>query len=312
MCFGELCVCVCARGEAVGNVIFLYSTYVGAEMKRRFPQASFLASDGAENFVNLREGSCAAVVIDHDQWRSYRSKQANNPGCAFEYVGRPIFSVSAGFALMQSADKCTHIVRDVLDIFMQEIILDGTLAAIWEAYEKRENDQECVATPAGPPEALGFNNLGGLFLLVFASGILVIILNTACTEILPSVFGHWGTHVHAKHDLHAAASPLSTTLSDTGALRAEGAELVALLRAEQAECTRRFHETERRLNEALDLLSRRDPSDYAGAVRSPIAMSTSQPSLSIADLAFPYQHRGNSYSSRAAGAGAAGQTVGTD
>ena len=166
---------------------------------------------------------------------------------------------------------------------------------------------------------------------MLASGILVITLNTTCVDLLPHVFGHWGTHEHAKHDLHAAASPLHTaappmagaaSLSDAGSLL-EGAELVALLRAEQAECSRRFLETERRLNVALDLLSRRTPPGGRGGAQGipplvpfeplrsqPVAVSARQAHPDVADLGFLSSHHGNTFYSSRAGAeprpGAAG------
>ena len=69
-------------------------TFLGEEMSRMFPDARWVPADGADLFNYLRDGKCAAVISDHDNWRLWKLKPEQNPGCSFQYVGRPLLQVA--------------------------------------------------------------------------------------------------------------------------------------------------------------------------------------------------------------------------
>lgn len=85
-------------------------------------------------------------------------------------------ALSAGFAIKPSLDKCTWLVRDVLDIYMQEMTLDGTIQAIWKDFLAETDDQECSASGSRTSAAkrIAPENMAGLFLLVALSSLLAL------------------------------------------------------------------------------------------------------------------------------------------
>ena len=50
------------------------TTFVGEALRGKYPNANFKGAEGKEIFASIQDGSCAAALIDHDQWRTYQIK----------------------------------------------------------------------------------------------------------------------------------------------------------------------------------------------------------------------------------------------
>jgi hypothetical protein len=145
------------------------TTFVGEALRARYPNANLKGAEGKEIFAAIQDGSCAAALIDHDQWRTYQIKTEQvlakclvircfhdvetffleqNPGCTLEYVGRPLMQFSAGFAVIDNGG-CTSLVRRVLDVYLQEMTTDGFIGTTWEKYLADNKEQDCIVAPSG-------------------------------------------------------------------------------------------------------------------------------------------------------------------
>ena len=150
-------------------------SYVGTEVQQRFPTAKFVDVNGEDILTRMLAGDCQAALVDHDLWRISESLTSLNPGCRFEYVGRPVVQLSAGFAIKPCVTKCTSLVRDVLDIYMQEMVIDGTIDALWEKLTRQRAQQSCPAAAAQKMHTrLQPESMAGLFMLVIFASLVAV------------------------------------------------------------------------------------------------------------------------------------------
>ena len=70
-------------------------------------------------------------VCSNSEWYYLQGLKDRNIGCQFNVVGRQIKHLSAGFAVQHSQDKCSWLVRDVIDIYMQEMSNEGAWGWGW-------------------------------------------------------------------------------------------------------------------------------------------------------------------------------------
>jgi hypothetical protein len=124
------------------------TTFMGESLRDRYPSARFKSADGKDIFASIQDGSCAAALIDHDQWRTYQIKEEQNPDCTMEYVGRPLMQFSAGFAFIDNGE-CTALLRRVFDVFLQEMSTEGYIDQVWAKYLKAKKEQDCTTAPSG-------------------------------------------------------------------------------------------------------------------------------------------------------------------
>eukprot|EP00802_Teleaulax_amphioxeia_P013996 Tamp_14053.p1 GENE.Tamp_14053~~Tamp_14053.p1 ORF type:complete len:221 (-),score=34.50 Tamp_14053:452-1114(-) len=89
----------------------------------------------------MMDGSCAATLMSADEWRTFQQVSNSNPDCRFEYIGRPLLRLSAGFALKEDISNCVSILRVALDVHLQAMTIDGTIERIWAKYIKDNSDQ---------------------------------------------------------------------------------------------------------------------------------------------------------------------------
>jgi len=93
------------------------------------------------------KGDCFVALTTVQSWEINERKSAMNPGCALEKIGKKIGSGSeAGFATTGDYGvKCTSLVRDVLNIHLIEMKLDGWLKEKGDKFLESIPAQKCYA-----------------------------------------------------------------------------------------------------------------------------------------------------------------------
>eukprot|EP00980_Cylindrotheca_fusiformis_P017065 scaffold5234_cov131-Cylindrotheca_fusiformis.AAC.12 len=99
-----------------------------------------------EVYDGLNDGECAFAVEVTQSWLGYKNKRQFNPTCNLEWIGdgRTISPSSAGFATKADAGfKCTGLVRDVINLHMEELISEGFIDDTWDYENRRYQDVDC-------------------------------------------------------------------------------------------------------------------------------------------------------------------------
>ncbi|CAB9519121.1 receptor ionotropic, NMDA 1 [Seminavis robusta] len=100
--------------------------------------------DDFEMFKSLRNGECELAATYSDVWHEAQVIEEYNPHCDLEWVGGEIRSIKSGFAVIADAgDKCSSLVRHVVNLFLVEIVEEGILAELRQKYQELSDDGIC-------------------------------------------------------------------------------------------------------------------------------------------------------------------------
>ena len=99
-----------------------------------------------EGYQALRDGECYLYTGYKDTWLSHRGDREYNPECDLEWVGRTVEIIKSGIAVKaDSGNLCSGVIRDVLNLYMMEMILEGVLEDLWERHRSQTKDIDCDA-----------------------------------------------------------------------------------------------------------------------------------------------------------------------
>ncbi|CAJ1956777.1 unnamed protein product [Cylindrotheca closterium] len=113
-----------------------------------------------EMYQGLHNGECAYAIEVIQQWLINQRVQKFNPYCDLEWVGngKVVSASAAGFATSTDAGyKCTGLIRDVINIHMEEMIYDGFLRDAWEVENSLSQEVDCNTFK---PEQFLSSNIG--------------------------------------------------------------------------------------------------------------------------------------------------------
>ncbi|KAL3942941.1 MAG: hypothetical protein SGBAC_002969 [Bacillariaceae sp.] len=94
----------------------------------------------------LNNNECFFAVDTVQGWLEHKSKRVYNPACKLEWVGgdRKVAAIGAGFVAKADAGfKCTSLIRDVVDYYMEQLVSEGWIEKAWEIENKRKQDLDC-------------------------------------------------------------------------------------------------------------------------------------------------------------------------
>ncbi|KAL3942954.1 MAG: hypothetical protein SGBAC_002943 [Bacillariaceae sp.] len=97
-------------------------------------------------YAAVRSGECAFAVEAVQQWLINQHIAAFNPNCDLEWVGngKVVSASAAGFATSTDVGhKCTGLIRDVINMHMEEIIADGFLRDAWAVENSLSTEVDC-------------------------------------------------------------------------------------------------------------------------------------------------------------------------
>lgn len=117
---------------------------------KRIPLSSELATYDA-----LHEGRCELTVSYYQNWLGFERNRTYNPDCDLAWVGRTVKRIQSGFAV--NADVgflCSSLIRDVLNIYMDELFSTDYMDDLWDEEYSKTQDINCeeVAQQGGTSE----------------------------------------------------------------------------------------------------------------------------------------------------------------
>ena len=95
----------------------------------------------------LHRGDCVFAAETVASWKSLQGIRKYNPFCDLKWVGddRKVKDYAAGFATKADSGRfCTGLIRDVLNLHMEDIIQDGFLEDAWEREYRRDVTIDCT------------------------------------------------------------------------------------------------------------------------------------------------------------------------
>lgn len=121
----DLRVCV-QKGS--GDIVDIQSEYqTGTHAKKL---------DELEIHKGLANDECKVALVNKESHKSYKNQQNCNLDCNLKIEGLPVRTRSSSFALKSSAERCSSIIRDVLDTHLIEIIDDSALNKITKDHHR--------------------------------------------------------------------------------------------------------------------------------------------------------------------------------
>ena len=97
-------------------------------------------------YDSLNNGDCQFAAEVKASWLELKSVRKYNPTCDLEWVGgdRVVSTVTAGFATKADAGYlCSGLIRDVINLHMEQMIIDGFIDNAWDREYKRSQDIDC-------------------------------------------------------------------------------------------------------------------------------------------------------------------------
>ena len=150
---------VCVPRYSAGSIL----------MQTAYPTVNYIRKESElDIFEGVNSGKCKIGVITFSFFKTAVNDNNFNPHCHLEWVGRKVTSEKASFVINDSYDRCSSLLRDVLDIYLLEIMRDKTLDKIFANHNTIKNDS-CDASEISTEDSdkLYVSDLAGIFLIHF-------------------------------------------------------------------------------------------------------------------------------------------------
>mmetsp|Transcript_2396 Transcript_2396/g.3360 ORF Transcript_2396/g.3360 Transcript_2396/m.3360 type:complete len:424 (+) Transcript_2396:492-1763(+) len=140
-------------------------------LKGKYPTARLVRKQSiGDTYLALDTFERDVVLTTIGTWNLKNRDIIYNEDCAKEWVGRVVQFATAGFSLKDSAQLCSSLLRDVLNLHMLEMKLDGTFDTIWEMHQQLSTTNNCqdledAADGEEDTTALTIENIGGAFIV---------------------------------------------------------------------------------------------------------------------------------------------------
>jgi hypothetical protein len=135
-----------------------------------FPLAKYVRLEGERAVIQgLRDGDCGVAVTTVSAWNQFQRNKTLTNECSLEWRGRAFENIPASFATKAISDKqCTNLLRDVLNIHMTKMRVDGFINEAWGKHLDQTSTNECFAENTLVEEdtsgQLSMINMGGIFI----------------------------------------------------------------------------------------------------------------------------------------------------
>jgi hypothetical protein len=159
------------------------------EFVSRFHQRARIVRTATEKEVysQLQEDKCDIAITAVSSWNEYRTDRSVNGDCRLTWIGRSIQNHDGGFATKSdSGTLCTSLIRDVLNLHMVEMKIDGFIDRAWDDHLKKratvdcdvpamsDNDDESSSSDGSTQ--LSLQAMGGAFIIHYISTVFAIFL----------------------------------------------------------------------------------------------------------------------------------------
>jgi hypothetical protein len=139
-------------------------------LTREYPTARMARKDSIDDtYLAVDRGECDMVLTTVGTWELKRRDMVFNGDCQKQWVGRVVQFTTAGFTIRDSAELCTSLLRDVLNLHMLEMKIDGTFDTIWDTYYEKKTTNNCNAGDDSSDKdkdlgRLTLKEVGGIFI----------------------------------------------------------------------------------------------------------------------------------------------------
>ena len=122
-----------------------------------------------EIFESVQEGTCDIALGGVDAWRKFERDDQINGDCSLEWVGRNVETIAASYPFKGYIGFCSYLLRNVIDLHLSEMKLDGKFDEIWNDHLNEIGSGNCDihadAIKSDGKTRLNINNVGGITFL---------------------------------------------------------------------------------------------------------------------------------------------------
>jgi len=173
-------------GDAVRNnyrICVVRSTAPDNALTRAWPAAKVVRTQTeGELYEGVRNGTCQVLLTPVSSWNEYQGDRTVNGDCRFQWIGRTFMEGEGGFALKSdSGTFCSSLIRDVLNLHMEEMKAEGFVDRAWQALLERRKTIDCGIESGETEEdddsaQLSLQAMGGTFILHYIVTAFAILL----------------------------------------------------------------------------------------------------------------------------------------
>ena len=157
-------------------------------------------SNEQDLYALMRDGQCKGSITFNQYWHQYLNKKVVNavegtPRCQIvSPAGSRILFGEGGFAVKADAGgkdgRCSSLVREVLDLHMNEMWHDGFVTKALESFFNAQSEIRPPCVSEGVAQSLssdttGVQGMAGTFIIHFACSILAVIVSLLARYIQP-------------------------------------------------------------------------------------------------------------------------------
>ena len=137
------------------------------QLQEVYPNVNYVPKESElEIFQAVENGECEIGLISISSFKSHIKRKEYNPNCNIEWVGRQVQTNGASFTVGDSPYLCSSLLRDVLDIYLLDMIKDKSLDKIMES-QQEVSTINCAKKQSGDSEQLSGKDIGGIFIVHF-------------------------------------------------------------------------------------------------------------------------------------------------
>ena len=97
-------------------------------------------------FEGVRTGVCDIALTEVTSWEIFQQDATINGDCSLTWVGKPFVNIPASFGVKGDAGSlCTSLLRDVFNLYLHDMEIDGTIDELWDEHIQREATISCSA-----------------------------------------------------------------------------------------------------------------------------------------------------------------------
>lgn len=178
------------------------STSPDNALSKAWPEAKIVRTQTElEMFERVRNGTCEVLFTSISGWKEYKEDKTVNGDCQLTWIGRHFVDGEGGFAVKSdSGTLCSSLIRDVLNLQMEEMKADGFVSNAWQEYLERRKTVDCTADLEAEEDddssnQLSLKAMGGTFVLHYIMTAFAVFLAFAwkCKQkYRPSTQKRWG------------------------------------------------------------------------------------------------------------------------
>lgn len=183
------------------RICVVRSTATDTALTKAWPDGKIVRTQTElEMYERVRNGTCEVLLTTVSSWNEYQGDQTVNGDCQLTWIGRNFIDGQGGFAVRSdSGTLCSSLIRDVLNLHMEEMTADGFVKFVWQDYLDRHKTIDCMVDVETEEDdissQLSLQAMGGTFVIhyIVTAIALIFALGWKCKQkYRPSTQRKWG------------------------------------------------------------------------------------------------------------------------